>query len=438
MAEGSLKLLRTTDITGGKVDWERVPFCSEEPPNAEHYRLAEGDIVVSRAGSVGASILLWSVPADAVFASYLVRLRPIKPIETRYVAYFLQSADYWAAIARRSAGIAIPNVNASKLATIEIPVAPLDEQRRIVARIEELFSDLDAGAVSLDRVRRTLKRYRASVLKAALEGVLIRGEFRHELLPIAALIDGIGQGWSPRCDRMPAKDPDEWGVIKTTAVQSLRFLPDHNKRLPPPLEPRPRLGLTKDDLLITRAGPRSRVGVTCLVKASRPHLMLCDKVYRMRCKKGIILPAYLEVALNTPDVVDMLDRLKTGISDSGVNLTQARFSRLQVPVPSLEVQAEIVAAVDRQLSVVEHLETDIEAKLERSSALREGILDLAFGGRLVPQDSTGESATELLERIGSDKKFGAERLRGQRKSPDSTDRSKRRGRVAPSANDLSE
>jgi hypothetical protein len=130
--------------------------------------------------------------------------------------------------------------------------------------------------------------------------------------------------------------------------------------------------------------------------------------------------------------------IETGISDSGVNLTQARFSRLQVPVPSLEVQAEIVAAVDRQLSVVEHLETDIEAKLERSSALREGILDLAFGGRLVPQDSTGESATELLERIGSDKKFGAERLRGRRKSPDSTDRSKRRGRVAPSANDLSE
>jgi type I restriction enzyme S subunit len=166
--------------------------------------------------------------------------------------------------------------------------------------------------------------------------------------------------------------------------------------------------------------------------------MLCDKVYRMRCKKRIILPAYLEVVLNTPDVVDMLDRLKTGISDSGVNLTQARFSRLQVPVPSLEVQAEIVAAVDRQLSVVEHLEADIEAKLERSSTLRAGILGLAFSGRLVAHDSTAESATELLERIGSDKKFGAEHLGRRRKSPDSMNPSKRRGRAAPSAYDLSE
>jgi type I restriction enzyme S subunit len=219
MAEGSLKLLRTTDITGGKVDWERVPFCSEEPPDAEHYRLAEGDIVVSRAGSVGASILLRSVPADAVFASYLVRLRPIAPMETRYVAYFLQSADYWAAIARRSAGIAIPNVNASKLATIEIPVAPLDEQRRIVARIEELFSDLDAGAASLDRVRLTLQRYLDSVLKAAVTGRLTE-EWREGRPDVEPAWELLGRLETERGERRRDKH------VPRVEPESLPTLPD--------------------------------------------------------------------------------------------------------------------------------------------------------------------------------------------------------------------
>jgi restriction endonuclease S subunit len=171
IAEGSLHLLRTTDITSGKIDWSTVPFCADEPPDKEKYLLHDGDIVISRAGSVGYSQLIKN-PNPAVFASYLIRFRPL--INEKYVAFFLQSPAYWQAISERKLGIAIPNVNASKLKQIKIPVAPLQEQKRIVLKIEELFTQLDAGMVALHRTHAGLERYRASVLKAAVQGRLVQ------------------------------------------------------------------------------------------------------------------------------------------------------------------------------------------------------------------------------------------------------------------------
>jgi type I restriction enzyme S subunit len=131
--------------------------------------------------------------------------------------------------------------------------------------------------------------------------------------------------------------------------------------------------------------------------------MLCDKAYRLRCKQDTLTPAFLEVVLNAPNIVTDLDALKTGINDSGLNLTQDRFSELSVPFPSLPEQAAIVEAVEDQLSVIEHLEGDFEAKMKSAQALRQSILRYAFMGQLVPQDSNDEPASELLKRIATER-----------------------------------
>lgn len=173
--DGNLKLLRTTDITKPVLDWSAVPFCKDNPPDPARFLLRQGDIVISRAGSVGVSKLLSSVPR-AVFASYLIRFRPKNGMESKYIAFFLQSPDYWNAITESAAGIALPNVNAKKLAAIPIPVAPPREQHRIVEEIEKQFTRLDAAVAALKRVQANLKRYRAAVLKAACEGRLVPTE----------------------------------------------------------------------------------------------------------------------------------------------------------------------------------------------------------------------------------------------------------------------
>ena len=166
---GDLRLLRTTDITRKRINWETVPYCSMNPENIEAYLLEDGDIVVSRAGSVGVSHLV-TKPQKAVFASYLIRFKSL--IDKRFLAYFLESPIFWATIAEKKLGIAVPNVNATKLKSIPIPTPPEKEQHRIVTKIKELFSELDKGVESLEKAREQLKVYRQAVLKHAFEGKL--------------------------------------------------------------------------------------------------------------------------------------------------------------------------------------------------------------------------------------------------------------------------
>jgi type I restriction enzyme S subunit len=208
-------------------------------------------------------------------------------VDAKYLYYFVSSQAFRKEAAGHMTGaVGLRRVPAAFLADAQLPLVPLDEQRRIVAEIEKQFSRLDEAIANLQRVKANLKRYKASVLKAAVEGHLVGGDAAmakaHEKgkwLPISLAIKSLDQGWSPQCENEPRTVAQEWAVMRTTAVQEMQFLPDENKRLPVGLEPRSQLELMGGDLLITRAGPRNRVGITCLVKASPTRLMLCDKAY---------------------------------------------------------------------------------------------------------------------------------------------------------------
>ncbi|HVY33028.1 MAG TPA: restriction endonuclease subunit S, partial [Caulobacteraceae bacterium] len=123
----------------------------------------------SRAGSVGKSFLITHAP-KSVFASYLIRYRPI--IDSKYVLYFLQSPYYWSRISEEAAGIALQNVNATKLDALILPVPPAEIQNRIVARIDALFDQIDDGETALAEARAGVETYRKALLKAAVTGEL--------------------------------------------------------------------------------------------------------------------------------------------------------------------------------------------------------------------------------------------------------------------------
>jgi type I restriction enzyme S subunit len=302
-------------------------------------------------------------------------------LEPDFVYHYLHHAKKLAV--ELASGTTFLEISGKKAAQIPIPVPPLSEQREIVAEIEKQFTRLDAGTGALKRVQANLKRYRAAVLKAACSGELVFADTGWPQTQIVTAIQTMDQGWSPKCESEPSADDATWAVIKTTAIQNLRFDEVENKKLPSALKPRPHLELQAGDLLVTRAGPRNRVGVACLVKTTRPRLMLCDKAYRLRCKPDVVIPAFLELVLNAPHIIDEVNKLKTGISDSGVNLTQKRFGELRIPLPPLAEQKRIVEEVERRLSVVEELEAVVEASLKRAGRLRQSILKKAFEGRLV-------------------------------------------------------
>ena len=311
-------------------------------------------------------------------------LRPKPGVDPQYIYRFVSSARFRAEAAHHMTGaVGQKRVPATFLEQCEIPLPDLEEQRRIVAEIEKQFSRLDEAVANLERVTGTLNRYRDAILAAAIDGSII-GEPPSAAIPIGSTIATLDQGWSPQCESEPASRPDEWAVIKTTAIQPMAFLSAENKRLPQALVARPGLELRAGDLLVTRAGPRSRVGVACAVRSTRPRLMLCDKAYRMRLNAAVADSRYMEIVLNAPMVRDAIDELKTGISDSGVNLTQKRFRDLCVPVPSLVRQSEIVAEVDRRLSIVREVESEVDANRRRAQALRQAVLARAFAAMSEP------------------------------------------------------
>lgn len=170
--EGSIKLLRTTDLTHGPIDWATVPFCEETPSDLGKYLVESDDILISRAGSVGVSVLVTSIEEESVFASYLIRVTCLAVIRSKYLKYFLESPAYWSQISDMSAGTALANVNATKLRALELPLPALEEQEWIVEILEDQLSRLDAALTVADAVEGRSAALRRSLLYSAFTGRL--------------------------------------------------------------------------------------------------------------------------------------------------------------------------------------------------------------------------------------------------------------------------
>jgi type I restriction enzyme S subunit len=132
------KFLRITDIQDNFVDWQSVPFCICSEQERKRYELFDGDIVFARTGATtGKSYLINHCPPNSVFASYLIRVRPNNQIYPKYLFQYFQTSDYWRQISSRSSGTAQAGVNATKLASLQIPLPPLPEQKRIAEVLDQ-------------------------------------------------------------------------------------------------------------------------------------------------------------------------------------------------------------------------------------------------------------------------------------------------------------
>ena len=147
------KFLRITDIQDGQVDWQTVPFCECKPADEASSRLKSGDIVFARTGATtGKSFLIQACPDRVVFASYLIRVRAGERVLPAYLAHFFRTPSYWAQISRSSRGAAQAGVNATSLKSLELPLPPLGEQRRIVAILDAVTALRFKRRAALDKL----------------------------------------------------------------------------------------------------------------------------------------------------------------------------------------------------------------------------------------------------------------------------------------------
>jgi len=418
-SEGDLHLLRTTDITSGRIDWGTVPYCSEPPPDESKYLVQEGDIVISRAGSIGVSHLIRQ-PQRSVFASYLIRFKPL--INPDFFKHYLHSQSYWNAISEKRLGIAIPNVNASKLKTIPFPLAPIGEQQRIVAKIEELLSELDNGITNLIAAKEQLRVYRQALLKHAFEGKLSatwRAVNKDKLKACLKIDASIGafplpETWNwlrvrdillegPSNGRSVKDRHDGFPVLRLTALKGGRIDLTEHKQGDWDREAALPFIVKEGDFLLSRGnGSKHLVGRGGLVPEYAGEVAYPDTIIRLKVDPRFIRNEFFCLLWNSQIVrrqIESAARTTAGI----YKINQNDLKSFAIPVPSLGEQAEIVASLDEKLSVTDSLESEVEVQLQAAHSLRQSILQRAFTGQLVAQDPSDEPASALLEKIKAER-----------------------------------
>ncbi|MEN1925021.1 restriction endonuclease subunit S [Luteimonas qiangzhengi] len=314
----------------------------------------------------------------------------------RLLSYALPG--YLRLINEHTSAVTVKHLSSFTVRDIPLPLPPINEQRRIVEKIDTLFAELDKGEESLRQVQTLLARYRQSVLKAAVT------EFTgsSETVRLGELLEDIRYGTAKKCraevEGVPVlRIPNV--VTGQIELEDLKFAELEEKELS-------RLSLTRGDVLLVRSnGSANLVGRTAVVDDRAAGMAFAGYLIRLRVDRNRILPEFLHIVLNSPEVREKIERQAR--STSGVhNINSTEVRAIEFELPTVATQSEIVEQLGEQVANADLLEAACIAELSRSAALRQSILKDAFSGRLVPQDPHDEPASELLARIHRSQEAG--------------------------------
>jgi type I restriction enzyme S subunit len=473
--------LRVANVQRGFLDLQEVKLIAATENEIETLRLEAGDILFNEGGDrdkLGRGWVWRGEIAECIHQNHVFRGRLYSTeVEPKLISWYGNSFGQQYFIDQGKQTTNLASINLTKLAAFPIPLPPANEQRRIVAAIEEQFTRLDAAVAGLRRVRANLKRYRAAVLKAACEGRLVpteaelaRAEGR-EYEPADRLLARIleerrarweadqiakmraagkvpkGDGWKTKYEEPSGPNvagftqlPEGWSVASLEAVTSAArvicygiLMPkEHVENGVPYVKVRDMKGDRLDVSSLQRTSPEIAASY------ARASLQPGDVLLAIRGTYGRVVhvPAELDGGNITQDtarlaVSNLMDarymmiylrsdwaqryfkRVARGVAVKGVNIADVRLTPVLLP-PARE-QQRIVVEVERRLSVVEKLEATVEANLRRAERTRQAILRRAFEGKLVPQDPNDEPAGVLLERIRAERAAQAVNGTGRRR-----------------------
>lgn len=285
------------------------------------------------------------------------------------------------------------------LAELEVPVPPLDEQHRIVAKLDEQLANIEAGEAALSAASERFEHLIHSVRSQAVWPT------KDDSLPdgwkwgvVGDVLERIEAGKSFTCLPRLARD-GEWGVIKVSAMTWGEFRAEENKALPPEREPNPDYEIHSGDILVSRANTVDYVGAPVLVGVTRGKLMLSDKSLRLVPKPGVNKDWLIEI-LSSRQVRAQYSAAATGTSDSMRNISQSTVRSARIPIPRAGGgQSSVAAGIAEKMHLVQPLRNPLDEQARESVRLRSSLLHAVFTGDLVPQDPTDEPASVLLDRI---------------------------------------
>jgi type I restriction enzyme, S subunit len=449
---------------GDKSELRTIPYINikafekgivtEYAPEQEAVYCTEKDVLLvwdgARAGLSGRGV-------NGYVGSTLVKVTS-DIVEMNYLSYYFESI--YSILNTQTKGVGIPHINPVVLNNLPFNLAPENEQTRIVDKLEELFSELDAGIKELKAAQIKLSQYRQSLLKSAVEGSLTQqwraensdrvqetGEQllarilkqRREQWQQQKLAEFAEKGKTPPKnwqDKYPEPvQPDTtdlpelpegwvWASVDQLVYESsygtsvkcdygtgntpvLRIPNVINKKvsvsdLKETVDPFD-IGLNKQllsgDILIVRTnGSLSLMGQTALVRDIEDGFYFASYLLRLRTPMDTILPEWMDLYFGSKNARAWIENQASSSAGQN-NISLSKFSNLHVPLPPLEEQVQLISVLANEFDSIDRQIEATDLGLKQSEAQRKNILKSAFSGQLVPQDPNDESASVLLEKI---------------------------------------
>ena len=439
--KGKVPVLRANNIGYG-LNYADLVYVPEKLIKDEQY-IKKGDIIIAM--SSGSKHLVGKAAQanedyHGAYGAFCANLRVTGDIDPKYVAYYYSSQQNLKLISDSSKGSNINNLKREHVLSAPIPVAPHEQQKRIVAKIEELFSHIDAGIEALKKAKQLLKQYRQSVLKAAVTGELTkewRETNKHKLEPASQLLERIlkerrqkweeqqleqfkAKGKMPKNDKWKVKYkepsipdasdlpeiPEEWlwvtmGALCDKITDGTHHSPPNGpsgeykyitaKNIKPWKvdlkkityvskkvhdEIYSRCDVRKGDVLYIKDG--ATTGIAALNKL--------DEEFSLLSSVGVLrfptecFGEYFVSALNSPLIMDILLSKVAGVAITRLTLT--KLNEGFITLPPVEEQKEIVRLVEEKLSSIEHLDLELDQQLIKAERNKQSVLASAFSGRL--------------------------------------------------------
>jgi type I restriction enzyme S subunit len=324
-------------------------------------------------------------------SEHAVVAEPLKAYPLRWFGELLRAMK----LGQYSIASAQPGLAVEVIRNLLVPVPPDEEKQRISAFLDQETAKIDALIEEQRRLIELLKEKRQAFISRAVTRGLDTsvtmtpsGKYDESSLPahwrtkkVKHIISEIEQGWSPRCDNFPAEG-EEWGVLKVGAVNSGVLDPVENKRLPLDIEPEERLGIRKDDVLISRANTRELVGSAAIATEDNPRRLLCDKIYRLKVNASACLAGFLTAFLRTSLIRGVIEGEASGASQSMQNISQDAIRNLSINLPPLKEQAWILSALDAQMQDLEALSGEAEKATALLQERRSALISAAVTGKI--------------------------------------------------------
>lgn len=386
--------------------------------------LPKGTVLFSSRAPIGYCVIATNALATNQGFKNLI---PDDRVLADYVYHYLKGNKQLAE--KHASGTTFLELSGKAFSKLPIPLPPLPEQRRIVARIEELFSRLDAGVAALRHAKAQLQRYRQSVLAAAVTGQLTQAwrEQHPDTEPAEELLGRIynaraaffkSESKNSEVKRHVSKhklhkftEPKNWSIPTTwkfaSLLSSCQFVVDcHNKT--PPYEDSgiplirttnvrcgklawPKMKFVSErtaahwsqrctpkagDILFTREAPAGEAAIV----PENTRLCMGQRMMLFRSFHDLLLPAYLLTVIQSHNF-----QAQYGDKQVGVGVQHLRVGDVEslvLPTPPLAEQHQIVAEVEARTSAIDHLEAELDRQITRSNRLRQSTLASAFSGNL--------------------------------------------------------